>query len=169
MVNGETGKECTTMITIEDDDGSQTTASYRIFVDCGGQKPLELPDYPFPSLVRAGIASKGRVRFADPAATSSFEEEVKEHVFAEEGESFYHVGGVAIDAACRLISADGISSPRIADVAFPHTSGLRPYSYGLQCCSDTVAIFVQAWVQELRSNGEIEEDSVELSELYKKI
>lgn len=140
-------------VTIHDEDGSKTTANYRIFVDCGGQEPLELQDYPFPSLVDAGIVSKGRVRFADSAVISALEDEVREHVFEDQGESVCHVGGVDIDSACRLISAKGVSSPRIADVAFPHTSGLRPYSYGLQCCSDRVAIFVQAWVQELRSRG----------------
>ncbi len=169
MIREDADKKGSTTITIHGDDGGETTAKYRIFVDCGGQKPLELPDYPFPSLVKDGVASKGRVRFADPAVISSLDDEVQEHVFAGKDESFYHVGGVNIDSACRLISVDGISSPRIADVAFPHTSGLRPYSYGLQCCSDTVAIFVQAWVQELRSNGEIEEDSIELSKLYEKI
>ncbi|WP_265595060.1 FAD/NAD(P)-binding protein [Haloferula sp. BvORR071] len=169
VVNEETGNDGTTRITIHDEDGSETTSNFRIFVDCGGQKPLELPDYPFPSLVRAGVVSKGRVRFADSSVISSLEDEVREHVFSDRGESFYHVGGVDIDSACRLISADGVSSPRIADVAFSHTSGLRPYSYGLQCCSDTVAIFVQAWLQELRSNGEIEEDSIELSKLYEEI
>lgn len=169
MIDENAGTEGTTTITIHDDDGGEITANYRIFVDCGGQKPLELPDYPFPSLVKTGVASKGRVHFADPTVISSLEDEVKGHIFADKNESFYHVGGVDIDSACRLTSSDGTSSPRIADVAFPHTSGLRPYSYGLQCCSDTVAIFVQAWVQELRSNGEIEEDAIELSKLYKEI
>ncbi|MEK7953283.1 FAD/NAD(P)-binding protein [Luteolibacter soli] len=165
----EVGGERTTKVTIQDEDGGETTAEYRIFVECGGQKLLKLPDYPFRSLVETGAASKGRVRFADPGVVHALGDEVKEHVFEIEDEIFYQLGGVNIDAACRLIGADGKSNPRLADVAFTHTSGIRPYSYGLQCCSDTVAIFVQAWVQELRTSGDVEEKSEELSKIYEKI
>ncbi len=37
-------------VTIHDEDGSKTTANYRIFVDCGGQEPLELQRLSFPKL-----------------------------------------------------------------------------------------------------------------------
>ncbi|WP_367871757.1 FAD/NAD(P)-binding protein [Luteolibacter sp. Populi] len=168
-VADEAVEDGTTTVTIEGDDGEKTTASYRIFVDCGGQKPLDLPDYPFPGLVEGGAIRKARVPFAEPTVAQTLEDDVKEHLFEEGGEPMYHVGGVDVDAAYRLIGSDGASNPRIADVAFPHTSGLRPYSYGLQCCSDTVAIFVKAWVEELRNGGEVEEDPIELSKLYEKI
>ncbi|RYD68702.1 MAG: hypothetical protein EOP83_00175 [Verrucomicrobiaceae bacterium] len=169
VVGQQASNDGTTTVTVHADDGGETSSTYRIFVDCGGQKPMELADYPFPSLVKAGVASRGRVRFAERAVSASLGDEEKANVFEDRDEVFYHVGGVDIDSACRLIGTDRTSNPRIVDVAFPHTSGLRPYSYGLQCCSDTVAIVVQAWVQELRSKGEIEEDPVELSKLYEKI
>jgi len=163
------GKADITSIAITGDDGEGTRAEYRLFVDCGGQQPLQLDDFPFQGLVEAGVASKAQVRFADPTAASSLEDEMMEHVSQVKGQVCYDAGGVNIDSACRLIAADGDVNPRIADVAFTHTSGLRPYSYGLQCCSDTVAILVQAWVQELRHGGGPENDPAELSKLYEKI
>ena len=55
------------------------------------------------------------------------------------------------------------SSPRIAnlisriyDIAAPHTSGLRPYSYGLQACNHTAAIVVQAWVEEIKAAASVD-------------
>ena len=60
------------------------------------------------------------------------------------GQKVLQTGGVAVDAAYRVIRCDGTPEPGIYDLAFPHTSGTRPYSYGLQACSATGRIMVAA-------------------------
>jgi uncharacterized NAD(P)/FAD-binding protein YdhS len=138
-----------TTITVECGE-EKSVVSYRMFVDCGGQKPLELEEFPFPSLVKSGSVRKARAAFAKPSdADKAVPDEKKDRLFQSDGEPLYHTGGVDVDACYRLIGCDGHPNPRIHDIAFPHTSGRRPYSYGLQACTDTSAIVVGAWVEEI--------------------
>ena len=78
-------------------------------------------------------------------------------------------GGIDIDAVYRIIGADGISNPRIHDIAFPHTSGVRPYSYGLQACSDTAGIVVRAWCDEEETGRRDNAGLEEATKIYAKI
>ena len=67
--------------------------------------------------------------------------------YDEEG----RLGGIAIDGCYRIIGNDGRSNPRIFDIAFPHATGVRPYSYGLQACNATAGIVVDALYRDLMS------------------
>lgn len=163
----ESDEEGMTTILVESGEGGETRTNYRMFIDCGGQKPLGLPDYPFASLVTGGVARMARALFADPVGAGS--DDVKEHLGTENGEPVYELGGVAVDGNYRLVRSDGKSNSRIHDIAFPHTSGLRPYSYGLQCCSDTAAIVIRSWVEQLKSGAPVEGDPVEASRIYEEI
>ncbi len=127
-----------------DDDGKKTEHRYRMFIDCSGQKPVELDEYPFPSLASSGCARRARARFADAeTGVDKLPDEKKKDVFEESGEALYPTGGVDVDACYRLIDAQGRGDSHIHDIAFPHTSGVRPYSYGLQACNDTARIVVE--------------------------
>ncbi len=136
-------------------DGEKTNrASYRMFVNCSGQKPLELDEYPFQELIVSGLVRRARARFSDPGTgLGVVPEERRDLVFQDAGHIYHATGGVDIDRACRLINAEGKPDPRLFDIAFPHTSGVRPYSYGLQACSDTSRIVVEAMVSEFQARG----------------
>ncbi len=157
-----------TTITV-DHEGRKSSVSYRMFIDCSGQKALELENYPFESLVKNGVARKARAPFISGNAATMVPEEKKEHLFQEEGEVFYHTGGIDIDGACRLIGSDGKPNPRIHDIAFPHTSGIRPYSYGLQACSDTSAILIRSWVEEIKTAVPVKDDITQITEIYEQV
>lgn len=129
-----------TSITVEHEEKS-SSADFRMFIDCSGQKPLEVKDFPFPSLVSAGSIRNARAPFIRPEAIPS-DDDV--HLVGENGSWYYEIGGLDIDAAYRVIGRDGTANPRLFDIAFPHTSGIRPYSYGLQACNETGAILVQS-------------------------
>ena len=144
--------------------------TYRMFIDCRGQQPLELDDYPFPSLVKDGTVRKARVPFLDFAESFAFfSGSSKVHLIQEAGHFFYPLGGVEIDGTYRLVGDKGRANPRIYDIAFPHISGIRPLSYGLQACSDTGAILVQAWIQEIKSHERVENDAELLTKIYAEI
>jgi uncharacterized NAD(P)/FAD-binding protein YdhS len=166
----EAGSKGTTQISVEDEDGEKSSISYRMFIDCSGQKPLSLKDYPFPSLVEGGAARKARSAFQDEkSGVESMSEDRKEHLFEEDGELLYHMGGIDIDGTYRLIGAGGKANPRIYDVAFPHTSGARPYSYGLQACNDTGGIVIQSWVNEIRTGKKTKSATKEVTKIYEEI
>ncbi len=156
--------------TIEiDNDGEESCESYRIFVNCSGQKPLEAEEFPFPSLVRDGAIRAARARFADRGEIALLEERKRARTFEENGETFYRTGGVDIDAAFRLIGLDGGANPRIHDIAFPHTTGVRPYSYGLQACAETAGILAAAWLEELDGNGQPDGGLEEMTRIYEEV
>jgi hypothetical protein len=163
-IDDEQSEKGKTSITV-DDEGEESAISYRMFIDCSGQKPLELEDYPFASLVASGTARKARARFQNPEKSiNSLPEEKKEHLFEDGQQTVLHIGGVDIDGSYRLIGPDGKPNSRVCDIAFPHTSGLRPYSYGLQACSATTAILVKAWVASLTPGP-----CPEVTELYERV
>ncbi|MBC7979063.1 MAG: hypothetical protein H7Y36_00700, partial [Armatimonadetes bacterium] len=158
----------TTINLIDDDAGS--SVSYRMFIDCSGQKALELENYPFPGLITHGAVRKARAHFHNSAgAANSLTDAQQEHLFFDEGEPLYHIGGIDIDGTFRLIGADGKPNRRIHDIAFPHTSGVRPYSYGLQACSDTGAIVVKAWIEEIKTGAPLDSDPDEITQIYEKV
>lgn len=155
------------VIEVEDEEGGKSSLSYRLFIDCSGQKPLEPADYPFPGLVESGSVRKARAPFADPArAEELVPEEKRDHLEDGGDGTAYVIGGIDIDGSYRIIGGDGKANPRIHDIAFPHTSGLRPYSYGLQACNETSAILVRTWVEAFESARSPGGDP---AEIYEKI
>jgi hypothetical protein len=141
--------EATTTTVKVDDNGEKSEVSYRMFVDCSGQGGLELKDFPFPSILKDGGIREARAPFRDPKAADALPEEQREKVFEEQGCRYFPIGGIEIDRDYRLVGRDGRTSRKIADLAFPHTSGVRPYSYGLQACNDTARLWVAGWAAEL--------------------
>ena len=117
-----------------------------MFVDCSGQKPIDLEAFPFPTLVSDGTVRKARARFADPAKVAGLGDDERKHLVSDAEEPALYTGGIDVDAAYRVVGSNGAACLRIYNIAFPHTSGVRPYSYGLQACSATSAIMVQAWI-----------------------
>ena len=154
-----------TTIRIENNEKDKPV-SYKMFINCGGQKAIELDEYPFQTLVKDGTLRKARAIFKDQNKVGDLREEQKEQLLHKDGQYYYHTGGIEVDASYRLIGQDGKPNGRIYDVAFTHASGVRPYSYGLQACSATTQILVEAWIKSLQEASEIEGDVIDISELY---
>lgn len=57
----------------------------------------------------------------------------------------YKTGGIDVDSTYRVIGEDGQPNDRIYDIAFPHATGVRLYSYGLQACELTPRQLVDHW------------------------
>lgn len=152
-----------------DDEGDEFTLEYRMFVDCSGQKPLELEDFPFHSLVRDKNVRKARAEFAQPVREGDFPEGDADRLFEEGARVLYEIGGVDIDGTHRLIGTDGEPNPRIRDISFPHTTSVRPYLYGLQACSDTSEIVVRAWAREIESGRAVANAPEEITRIYEDV
>ena len=154
--------------TVNVKDGEATyPIDYKMFVHCGGQKPVGLEEYPFQSLVKKGAVRRARSKFIDAEkAKKLLKTDKKDLVFKEKGSYHYHTGGLDIDASYRVVGEDGKPNDCIHDITFTHTTGSRPYSYGLQACSATSQILVEAWVKSLEENLEIAGGIEEIAELY---
>lgn len=146
-----------------DQDGENREVEYRMFIDCSGQKKLGLEDFAFQSLVKSGAVREARADFRDQEKAMKLDDE---ELLEENGGSKLRIGGIDIDAAFCIIGNDGVANPRIHDLSFPHTSGVRPYSYGLQACSATAGIVVNAWLAAIQSHCAEKGDLVRVSRIY---
>ncbi len=116
---------------------------FRMFVDCGGQGTVTIDNYPFPSLTKAGTVRAAAAPLADADA------DVPDGRRTElNGRPAVQLDGIAIDPGYRVIGTDGQPNPRLLDIGFPHTLGLRPYSYGLQACNHTAEMVVATWLRD---------------------
>ncbi len=140
--------------------------SYAMFIDCSGQGALELDAYPFPSMAADGTVSEAIVYFRDRAAGDAVIVAQKDVPDERDGRAMVRAGGVAIDGYYRVVGRDGVSNERIHDVAFPHTTGVRPYSYGLQACDAVAAIVVQSWRAEADNEQPLPATIDDVTEVY---
>ena len=155
----------TTHVTVKSESGSEEI-EYRMFVDCSGQGAMDLKDFLFASLAKTGAVREARADFLDQKKVEEVDEE---KLLSEDGVSKLRTGGIDIDAAYRIIGDDGVANPRIHDLSFPHTSGVRPYSYGLQACSATAGIVVNAWSEAIRLNRKEKGEISEVSKIYDQV
>ncbi len=86
--------------------------------------------------------------------------------YREKSDYYYYTGGLEIDASYRVVGEDGQPNDCINDITFTHATGLRPYSYGLQACSATSQILVEAWVKALKEKTTISGEIEEVAKLY---
>lgn len=139
-----TGK---TRIEVEAEDGTKKIMEYSMFVNCAGQKNIQLEDFPFASLVNSGYLRKARSEIENFENLEALCKNADSGSFFRDRDTHYlYTGGIDIDAAYRIIGNDGVPNERIMDITFTHTSGTRPYSYGLQACSATSKILVESWM-----------------------
>ncbi len=165
----ESRRDGATNVSVEDS-GESHDIRYDMFIDCSGQKSLELDQYPFPSLVSVGRVRRARAEFLTEKSYRDLEEKGDdEHLFQEDSKFLLHTGGVDIDSSYRIVGKNGKPDSSIFDLAFPHTSGVRPYSYGLQACNATAEIVVGAWVEAIDKHSKIQGKLEEMTEKYVEI
>jgi len=161
-IEGKGHESGTTRITVESGDNKQEI-EYRTFVDCSGQKAMELGEFPFDALTDGGAVREARAKFLDKKASAKVDDD---KLLIEDGETMLRTGGIDIDSAFRIVGIDGSSNPRIYDISFPHTSGVRPYSYGLQACNTTAGIVVRSWIDSVKIQHDADGNLEDVSESY---
>lgn len=161
VVKDEAGGE--TGVTVQNGE-TVSTRAYPMFIDCSGQKSLSLEEYPFRTLVEQGAVREARVGFARDSWESSRRSNGKMGINGEM--HGYEVGGIDIDGVYRVISQCGRPNPRIHELSFPRTSGMRPYSYGLQSCSDTAAIAAVSLLKALEERQPRRGDAEAVTKIY---
>ena len=157
-----------TLIEIQQEDKSKKQIAYQLFVNCTGQKNLDLVDYPFQTLVKTGQVRKAKSRFKNQnKVTGSDLKRLKDKLVEKDSQLFYYTGGIDVDPAYRIVSEEGTAVESIHDISFTHISGVRPYSYGLQACSITGKIVMDAWVNAIKSSSKIQSNLNEMTTIYK--
>ena len=136
VVPAEPG-EGLTRLKIRNGDEDERDMAYRMFVDCSGQKAIDLVAFPFPTLVSDGTVRKARARFADPAEVAGLGDDERKHLVNDAEEPALHTGGIDVDAAYQVVGSNGAACPRVYNIAFPaHVRCPPVLPDGLQACRD---------------------------------
>ena len=161
----ESGKNASnTIIEIEDEEKNKAIETYKIFINCGGQKNVEIENYPFPSLQQKGIVSKAKAKFKSVPEKQN--ELYNDRLLHKDNKYFLYTGGIDVDPTYRVMCDDDQFVNEIYDISFTHITGARPYSYGLQACNSTALIVVESWLK-LKNNKKLKKINIEsITKLY---
>jgi hypothetical protein len=132
---------------------------YKMFIDSTGQKGIRFDDFPFPTLIAEKTVCEASVPFSKQDSVRALPDELRLRVKWIDHIPYYLVGGIDIDGNYRIVDGTGRPNDRIYDVAFPHAAGLRPYSYGLQCCNLTSMLVVEHWLSRLRDGDSLQSET----------
>jgi len=156
-----------TKIEIEKGNGTTDTAAYKMFINCSGQEKVELENYPFPSMEKLGTIQKARAPFKKTPNFKKLENpDAEKNTFYKNKKAFLYTGGIDIDPTYKVIRKDGTPEDKIHDVTFTHTTGCRPYSYGLQACNATSSIVVDSWILLKNENPDSKTSIENITKLY---
>lgn len=134
-----------TTIEVKKADDTLIKEYYKLFINCSGNDHVTVENYPFQGLVDGHNIRKAKARFLDDDSLKSLNIDSK-LLITEGQKTFLDLGGIDIDDTFRIIGEKNQAIESIYDLAFTHTYGCRPYSYGLQACNATSAIVVESWL-----------------------
>ncbi len=156
-----------TTIRVEGEAGSSEHLQYDMFVNCAGQPDFVMEDFLFPTLVRNGTVRSASAKFINKTASKVFEGSIGEDILIrKETGDMLKIGGIDIDSSYRTIGRDGHPNDSLFDINFTHTSGIRPYSYGLQACNATSLILVESWLARIKEKKEVGSDITTITDIY---
>ena len=127
----------------KDESGNEYHQRYLTYIDCTGQPPLSLEDFPFRSLRKGNILSQARIKFRSGEEGKKEKEKGNKKV-EQDGENwFLHVPGIAITDSFSPIDNEGHINPRIYMLASPFISGFNPDFSGLDFCATAAKIVTE--------------------------
>ncbi len=156
-----------TRIAVQSEDGSTEEFEYKLFINCGGQKKLEIDDFPFQSLVDKGVIRCATAKFANPEISDNISAALEpDTIINDNSGTKLKLSGIDIDSSYRTINKNDNPNHSLYDINFTHTNGLRPYSYGLQACNATSLILVESWIAEIVEGKNVSNKIENITELY---
>ncbi|WFO16901.1 hypothetical protein M601_003745 [Cellulophaga baltica 4] len=68
---------------------------------------------------------------------------------------YLKLNGIDVSTNFQLIDVSGNEVPNLYDLSFTHTSGVRPYSFGLQSCELTSRIVVEDFIKSFQEKSNL--------------
>ncbi|WP_435654303.1 FAD/NAD(P)-binding protein [Cellulophaga baltica] len=130
--------------------------SYKKFITCSGQKSISLKNFPFQSLVHSGKVRAARSKVASIKKMYDLIGEERQFNLIKNKKSWYlKLNGIDVSTNFQLIDVSGNEVPNLYDLSFTHTSGVRPYSFGLQSCELTSRIVVEDFIKSFQEKSNL--------------
>ncbi|KKO47790.1 hypothetical protein VT06_15250 [Arsukibacterium sp. MJ3] len=117
---------------------------FKSFIDCTGQKPYAIDDFPFTSMFENRPVAHARVRFKSNENAVFLLSQGTQHISLEE-DSFYYLNlqGFAINDYFQFLYADGSATNNCFMMAVPFISGFNPDYSGFDFCDQVSTIIVE--------------------------
>ncbi|WP_165749252.1 FAD/NAD(P)-binding protein [Cellulophaga sp. Z1A5H] len=129
--------------------------SYKKFITCSGQKSISLDNFPFQSLVTSGTISPAKSKVANIKKMYALIGEKSQHNLIKSEKNWYlRLKGIGVSTNFQIIDVQENPVPYVYDLSFTHTSGLRPYSFGLQACELASSLAVSHLINEFKADVE---------------
>ncbi len=127
-----------------DKDGKEYQNNFETFVDCTGQKHLQLEDFPFKSLVSSKTLTAAMLKFKSVECAIKTKAEGNTNVKQWRNNDFYlKVPGIAITDNFAAVDKDGTQNECIYIMAVPFIGGYNPDYAGLDFCEEASSRIVE--------------------------
>jgi uncharacterized NAD(P)/FAD-binding protein YdhS len=127
----------------KDIEGTEQHQRYFTYIDCSGQQPLSLEEFPLKSLVKEDIFTRAFIKFRSPEAAKKEKEKNNKDVVQQGDSWFLRVPGIAVTDSFCPIDKDGHINRRIYLLASPFISGYNPDFSGLDFCATVAKIVTE--------------------------
>jgi uncharacterized NAD(P)/FAD-binding protein YdhS len=119
---------------------------YQTFIDCRGQRQLQLEDFPFKTLIDNSSVSPARVKFISLGEVGRVKNQLPLGCTIEQIDKKYYLRlpGLAFNDTFQVIDKNGEVNKRIYILAGPYIKGLSPDLSGIPFCNDASRIIVDA-------------------------
>lgn len=154
-------------ISLSQADEQSEEIKYQKFINCGGQGVLDLNNYPFSSLLQHKNVTEATAEFNNKKEAAELEKSNPKQIIKDGETTKLKLGGVAVDAAYRLINESEKVSTNIYDISIQHILGSKPYSYGLQACNANAAVVVNTWIHTPLAETKVILESTDMNTIYK--
>lgn len=116
---------------------------YKTFVDCIGQPPLELKQFPFKSLVDNHTVTQATVPFQDHSTGAEMTNGNNKVKRSANGQFYLEVPGIAINDNFQIVDSSGAPNERIYLMAVPYIAGYNPDYSGLDFCEEASRLIME--------------------------
>lgn len=130
-----------------DDNGSSSSKTFKIFVDCVGQPHLSYEDLPYKSLIANKTVSPAKIWFRDnEKALDSNDKNIGKDA---EGNYYLRVSGVTINDNFQSVDEYGALNERVYIMAVPYIGGYNPDYSGLDFCEAASDLIAESIVEQM--------------------
>jgi hypothetical protein len=121
---------------------------YKTFIDCIGQTPGSVENFPFVSLTENYNVTQAKIRFQNAPREIHHNGDMQ---VARDRDGFFYldVPGIAINDDFQLVDNYGARNDRIFMMAVPYISGFNPDYSGLDFCEQASGRIVSTMIREI--------------------
>lgn len=118
----------------KNEDGNEVANYYPTYINCIGQPPIPIHNFPFKGLLDGKTLSQAMYKFQSKEAAEKLLQKKPDDVMEINQEHFLKVSGIAINDNFQVLGNEKVANEQIYIMAVPYISGFNPDYSGLDFC-----------------------------------